>query len=74
MRARRVRVVRENGRANVLKQNGVELGDGLGDAVILLHQLFAGQERWRVDKAHFLGDGPLMIEQQAILATSDVDM
>lgn len=66
----RVRRRREDRGADVLQQNGIELGDGLCCAVILLHQLFARQAGGGVDKTEFFGDGSLMVEKQTVFASA----
>jgi hypothetical protein len=53
-------------RADVLQQDGVDLGDGLGCPVVLLHQLLAGPARGRGSETELLGECRLVLEEQAI--------
>ena len=64
----------KDGRAQVLQQNFGQLHDRLGGAVILLHQLLAGAPVRLIRKTQALGDGRLMVEQQAVFLASHAKM
>ena len=73
-RDRRVVWRGEDGGAEVLQQDGVELHDRLGGAVVLLHQLLAGAACRRAGKPQFFGQRRLVIEEQTVFASADVQV
>jgi hypothetical protein len=73
-RLRRLIGRRKKRRADVLQQDGVDLGDRLGCPVVLLHQLLAGPARGRGGETELLGECRLVLEEQAIFAAPGVQV
>ena len=56
--------------SQVLQQNSIQLGDGLGSPVVALHEHLARATVRSGRKSEFAGDAVLIIEQQPVLAPS----
>ena len=61
------RVVQQDGLAKELEQHLVEPAQLLHGAVVLLHELLDGQVMLAVAEAELVGQGALVVEQQAVL-------